>query len=201
MTVSNFPYPPYQKPNPKPVSWAVFEKKYLSRENSWKYEWVNGIIEKTKRTIYPYQHHILFNLHKLFTQLLIDEKVAGSFVSGLDIFFLHKIYRRPNISYFNLEQVALMAYGKTPVPEFVIEVVSNNDVLPNQNKKMKQYREAGIKVIWEIYPETKEVYVTKGLKSIICSGGKICSAAPVLPDFKIAAKDIFKKPPKPKSID
>ena len=54
--------PVVQKRQPKPVSWETFEKKYLSREDSWKYEWVNGIVEKTKRFMYQEQFYILHNL-------------------------------------------------------------------------------------------------------------------------------------------
>lgn len=32
---------------PKLISWEAFEKKYLSREDRFKYEWVNGTVEKT----------------------------------------------------------------------------------------------------------------------------------------------------------
>jgi thioredoxin reductase len=38
--------------NPAPakkISWETFEKKYLTREDKYKYEWVNGIVEKTER--------------------------------------------------------------------------------------------------------------------------------------------------------
>ena len=62
---------------------------------------------------------------------------------------------------------------------------------------MKNYRDAGVKVVWQIYPDLKEVHVYHGEDSTICSGEKICSAAPVLPDFSIPAKLLFKKPPKP----
>lgn len=33
----------------KSISWADFQKKYLSREDNYKYEWLNGIVEKTNR--------------------------------------------------------------------------------------------------------------------------------------------------------
>lgn len=198
MTVSNLQSPPFQKtPKSKKVSWEVFEKKYLSREDSWKYEWINGIVEKTKRTMYPYQYYILTNLRDLFDALKIEKKVSGYLESETDIFILKDIHRRPDVSFFTKEQVALMAHGQFPTPEFVIEVVSKNDVLPKQNLKMKNYRDAGIKVVWQIFPDTQEVVITRGKDSVTCIDNDVCSASPVLPDFKIAVKDIFKKPPKP----
>lgn len=46
----------------KKISWETFEKKYLSREDEWKYEWVDGIVEKTKRDLHEKQFNILANL-------------------------------------------------------------------------------------------------------------------------------------------
>lgn len=33
------------------ISWEDFKRKYLSREDGYKYEWVNGAVEKTKRSM------------------------------------------------------------------------------------------------------------------------------------------------------
>ena len=104
MTVSKIQNPVFQKlPKSKKISWATFEKKYLTKEDSWKYDWVNGNVEKTKRTMYPHQRFILKNLRSLFRKLYNEDKVTGSFEAETDIFFLKNVHRRPNISYFNEE--------------------------------------------------------------------------------------------------
>ena len=94
----------------------------------------------------------------------------------------------------------LLAYGELLIPEFVIEVVSSNDVLTKENKKMKNYRDAGIKVVWQIFPDTQEVVVTRGKDSKTRINKDICSAAPVLPGFNISVKDLSKKPPLPSKL-
>lgn len=38
--------------NLKTVSWEAFQHKYLTREDAYKYEWVDGQVEKTKSTIF-----------------------------------------------------------------------------------------------------------------------------------------------------
>ena len=198
MTVSKIQHPTLKKiATSKKVSWTVFEKKYLTREDTWKYEWVDGIIEKTKRIMYPNQRYILLNLRKLFRKLLIAGKVLGSFESETDIFLSNKIHRRPDISYCTEEQDALMAHGEVAIPEFVIEIVSKNDVASKENRKLKNYRDAGVKVVWQIFPDTQEVVITRGKDAVTCVENDICSAAPVIPDFKITTKAIFQKPRKP----
>lgn len=48
------------------ISWKEFKSRYLSREDGYKYEWVNGTLEKTKRTMDQSQYFILKNLRLLF---------------------------------------------------------------------------------------------------------------------------------------
>ncbi len=77
----------------------------------------------------------------------------------------------------------------------MIEVVSPSDKAEKYALKRKDYFKAGVKVLWLIYPKGEEVHVYyDATHSLVCEGDAICSAAPVLPEFALAAKDIFKKP-------
>ena len=67
------------------------------------------------------------------------------------------------------EQEASMAHGEFPIPNFVIEIVSKNDVLTRENRKMKNYRDAGVKVVWQIFPETKEIVITRSKDAVTLS--------------------------------
>jgi len=198
MTVTNFQDKPLRsgskKQLPKPISWETFERKYLTREDSWKYEWVNGRVEKTKRFMYQEQFFILYNLRKLFTELLVQKKVTGALEAEIDSWFLKDVHRRPDIAWFSEEQIIAMALGENQIPAFVIEIISSNDKAKTVQEKLKNYRAAGVQVIWQIYPHIEEVNVCLSTDSTTCQGNKICSAKPVLKAFKLPAKGIFKKP-------
>ena len=173
------------------ISWEAFKTKYLSREDGFKYEWLNGIVEKTKRTMDYTQFYILSNLLNKFRSFNID----GELISEGDVFFLEK-HRRPDIAYFTSKQIDAAADGVNPMPEFVIEVISNTDAINRVNKKMQNYRAAEVKVVWQIFPQGEEVHIYCGdnLKTVyIKSGDEICSAEPVLPDFQLSVNDIFKR--------
>lgn len=177
------------------ISWEAFKKKYLSREDGYKYEWLNGIVEKTKRTMDYTQFYIAQNLRDLFENLRFAKIINGILISEGDVFFLEK-HRRPDIAYFTPKQVDAAADGVNPMPEFVIEVISNTDAINRVNRKMQNYRAAEVKVVWHIFPQTQEVHVYCGdnLDTVyIKRGDAICSAEPVLPDFKISVNDIFKR--------
>ncbi len=56
----------------------------------------------------------------------------------------------------------------------------------------------GVEIIWLIYPQSEKVVVYReDRSSITCQGDTVCSAAPVLPEFALPAKDVFKKLVKP----
>jgi Uma2 family endonuclease len=177
------------------ISWAAFQRKYLSREDGFKYEWLNGVVEKTKRTMNKEQLYILRNLLEKFRTLQFANKVDGELISEGDLFFLEK-HRRPDIAFLTNDQIELAADSHDSVSEFVIEVISNTDAINRVNKKMQNYRAAEVKVVWHIYPQGEEVHIYCGdnLDTVyIKRGDAICSAAPVLPDFKITVNDIFKR--------
>ncbi len=179
---------------PKKITWEEFQRKYLSREDNFKYEWVNGEVIKTQRTIDYSQIFVYENLVKLFNQLENEGKVKGRLISEVDTFFLGN-HRRPDIAWFTDEQIALAKNGVKPVPQFIIEVISKKDQTNLIEKKMDDYRAAGVQVVWQVYPifEKVHVYIGDNLDTMtVCQGDRLCSAAPALPDFVMAAKEVFK---------
>jgi Uma2 family endonuclease len=182
---------------PRLVSWTEFENKYLTREDNFKYEWVNGKVETTERTMDQTQYLILRNLRRFFEDLRNKNLISGGLEAEIDTFFLHKVHRRPDICYFSEEQENKMAFGEKQVPLFVIEVISTFDQINKVHAKMQNYRDAGVLVVWHIFPKLEEihVYTNEDLNSMtICKGEVICSANPLLPNFALTASNIFRKP-------
>ena len=63
-------------------------------------------------------------------------------------------------------------------------------------KKMQDYRAAGVKTVWHIFPEQKQVHVYSGGnldKMVVRRGDKTCSAELGLVEFEIPVGEIFKK--------
>ncbi|AEE48499.1 Uma2 family endonuclease [Haliscomenobacter hydrossis] len=178
----------------KVISWPDFQRRYLRREDGYKYEWVNGFVEKAPRSMNQDQYYILDNLTTLLDQLRTDNPDLGRFYAEADTFFLENIHRRPDIAYFSVEQRSNMAYGQKEKPDFLIEIISNHDTINRVVKKMQDYRAAKVKVVWHIYPELKEVHVYRGERMTVCTGEDKCSASPVIPNFELTANLIFQKP-------
>ncbi len=192
---SSFPPKPIFKAA-KPISWEAFQRKYLSREDEFKYEWVNGQVVKTKRGMDKTQFYIQFNLIQCFRSLYNEGKVIGELIAEPDLFFLSN-HRRPDITWLTKEQIYRLADPEAyEVPAFIVEVISNNDKMNTVREKMINYRDAGVQVVWHIFPKMQQVDVYSGKnlsQSQLCSGDDVCSAEPTLPNFKITVNEIFRK--------
>lgn len=177
------------------ISWETFQRKYLSREDGHTYEWTNGVVEKTRNSMEPSQLYIQRNLIAIFRNLLIQHKIQGELLAEADLFFLKEVHKRPDFAWLTNTQInRLSQKGAIEIPAFLIEVVSGNDVAQKLADKMKVYRQAGVQVVWQIFPNQQEVHVYAGenLESMtVCFGDKICSAAPALPAFSVPARAIF----------
>jgi Uma2 family endonuclease len=178
------------KHQPRPITWETFKKVYLEREDGFKYEWVDGYVEKTQRTMDKKQFFIQWNLSEFLTSL----KVGGLLIAEGDNFFSGK-HRRPDIAYYTHEQIRLAqndAANKV-VPQFVIEVISTNDQMNKAVEKMKNYRAAEVPIVWQIFPLQHEIHVYRGKQMTVCVGDDICSAEPVIAGFKMTVNEVLKK--------
>lgn len=179
------------------VSWQEFEQQYLGREDAFRYEWVRGAVVKTPRAMNQYQYFILDNLTEFFNRLRMENKASGKLYAEIDTFFQKNVHRRPDLAWFSDEQVARMARRENQVPKFVIEIISENDVVDKLLDKLKDYHDAQVGVVWLISPSLEQVHIFAAGVSMICTGDMLCSAAPVLPGFEISANAIFEKPTLP----
>lgn len=158
-------------------------------EDGFKYEWNDGElikftgINKTQFRIYAILNRFFVERGYLKTGTLVSEQDV--MLSGIQM-------RRPDIAYFTIEQELRMNKGIDEIPEFVIEVISGSDNSYRIEDKIAEYFKAGVKVIWNVYPEHKLVYVYTSRKDVkICTDSDICSAKPVLPEFEINVDAIF----------
>ncbi len=190
---------PYKIKPKRKISWETFEKKYLTREDGYRYEWLNGTIEKTKK-MNKQQLFIVINLLAHFRNLRVKQKVKGDLVPEVDLFFKEH-HRRPDICWFTNAQANQLANGENIIPSFVIEIISSNDVINKVEQKMNDYRAAEVKTVWHIFPNHQSVHVYTGEKlenMTVHTENMICSAAPGLENFKMKTSDIFKKLPEDK---
>jgi Uma2 family endonuclease len=80
------------------------------------------------------------------------------------------------------------------VPELVIEVISPTDWGEDIIEKIEEYFDAGVQLVWVVYPRRRLIHVYESLTQIrvlrhtdVLDGGK------VLPDFRLPLTDLFQE--------
>jgi Uma2 family endonuclease len=175
------------------ISLEKFLDNYTNREDPFKYEWHKGSVEKKARTMNRDQFSIIRKLcYTIFMQTAAF-KQGGMVMAEVDM-FLETVQRtrRTDIAYLTPALVEKAPDGKPSVCPFVIEIISKNDQINEVNEKIIEYFANGVEVVWVILPKIKKVEVYTSVKTMtICFGEDICTAAPVLPDFKVSVNDLL----------
>ncbi|SRR5579871_113009 len=106
--------------------------------------------------------------------------------------------RSPDAAWVKLPRLAALSADKkrkfAPLcPDFVIEVRSHSDRLPQLQKKMEEYRENGAALGWLIDPATRKVHIYRpGRRVEILKHPKRVKGDPELPGFVLDLARIWK---------
>lgn len=101
--------------------------------------------------------------------------------------------RQPDAAFVSIERLPEIPADFNLAPDLAVEVVSpNEDVL----KKVNEYLGAGCKIVWTIYADEQKVYVftldaNSNLIGVPKEISDTLSGGDVLPNFKLAVRDIF----------
>lgn len=77
-------------------------------------------------------------------------------------------------------------------PDLAVEVVSPDDAAELVKSKVKEYFDAGSKLVWIIYPETRDIVVFRSArKSEVVSFEDTLDGGDVLPGFTCPVRELF----------
>jgi Uma2 family endonuclease len=81
-------------------------------------------------------------------------------------------------------------------PDFLIEVASPSDRIPELLEKMEEYQRSGLRLGWLLLPKKKRVrvYASTAAASIVLEAPERVSADPVLPGFRLELLKIWEPP-------
>lgn len=103
--------------------------------------------------------------------------------------------REPDVSFVTFKKMPVLIDDElTFSPELAVEVVSKNDKTYEIEAKVKQYQQAGVCLIWIVYPvtQTVEVYrLESGVRSQRLFGDDELDGEDVLPGFRLKVTTIF----------
>lgn len=102
--------------------------------------------------------------------------------------------RKPDVSVIRKDRlVELGDVGMIPIPpDLAVEVISQNDLARDVNKKIEEYRTAGFKLVCAVSPEERivDVYHADGSVARLRAGDTI-TAEGVLPELRCLVTEFF----------
>ena len=154
---------------------------WMPQDSPFKYEWNNGKIERTDYMKFD-ERILVSRLCRRFTQTEAY-KQEGDLLPEADIYTSPDKYRRPDVAFLTKDQINGSGIEvKYAIPSFVIEVISPNDRIKYLEEKLQEYFDAGIQVVWHIFPNTRQFWICSDpLHHSVHSGSDVCSAGPALP--------------------
>lgn len=103
--------------------------------------------------------------------------------------------RKPDVTFVakgKLPGDAPVKGWQTVVPDLVVEVVSPGDEAEDLEKKLTDYRQAGVPLIWVVYPGTRSAQVlTQDERRDVRVDGSL-DGEDVLPGFSLSLAELFK---------
>jgi Uma2 family endonuclease len=113
--------------------------------------------------------------------------------------------RKPDAAFVSITRMPVESYQEEGycqvVPEIVAEVISPHDKAREVQEKITEWLAAGVRLLWEVYPESRTIRVHRpGHPIELCGPGDTLTAPDVLPDFAVPVAELFRKPGEAKSV-
>ncbi|ETW96798.1 Uma2 family endonuclease [Candidatus Entotheonella palauensis] len=105
-----------------------------------------------------------------------------------------QLMRLPDVSFVAASRVKTenrQSYYQL-APDLAIEIISPSERAVDIRAKLRDYLRAGVRQVWQVYPETQEVmvYLPDGTMQTY-EMGQIIPGADVLPSLELPVEDIF----------
>ena len=78
------------------------------------------------------------------------------------------------------------------VPDLAVEIVSPDDTASDVNEKVRDYLESGVRVVWVVYPRTRQVHVCRPTGDVqILFADAVLEGEDVLPGFRLPLAELW----------
>ena len=123
----------------------------------------------------------------LIKVFLVHSSIGGEALGGTGIQFDPYALTRPDVSYWNAEDMERMDWLQAPVqiiPRLLVEIASPSDSLGRLFEYAQYYLHAGVQVVWLVKRDPFEIHVfERGKARRLLRPGEVLEAPAVLPAF------------------
>jgi Uma2 family endonuclease len=104
-------------------------------------------------------------------------------------------FRKPDVTFVSRERFApeMLEEGALTIPpDLVVEVISPNDLAYDVEKKVREYLDTGVRVVWVVYPDLRRIGVHRADGTISGLGeADELSGEDVVPGFRCPVAALF----------
>ena len=99
----------------------------------------------------------------------------------------------PDISFTSKARMAPLTGEYDEIaPDLAVEVASPGNTASDMNEKIVQYFEAGVRLVWLVFPKSRMVHVYHAVDKItVLKGDDLLDGGEVVPGFSIKLSDLF----------
>lgn len=127
--------------------------------------------------------------------IYLKQNKAGAIYTPDTTFMIGANERLPDVGFISAERLPQEGspLGKWEIaPDLAIEVISPNDVWNKVKRKVREYFTAGVRQVWLVSYEDKEVMVYDSLTDIaVFAENDELTSESLLPGFKCRVGDLF----------
>ena len=108
------------------------------------------------------------------------------------------LVRIPDVSFYRWDRIGGQEVPRDPicrtVPNLAVEIVSRTNTRAEMDRKRHEYFEAGVELVWIVYPETVTVEVWSTARDCHISGREdTLTGGTVLPGFQLSIGEWFQR--------
>lgn len=160
------------------------------------YELVDGVlVEKTMGYYESLLAAVLIRLLGAF----VEEHDLG-IVLGADgtLRFAPGLVRIPDVSFIGWHHFPNRELPEEPIPDLVpdlaVEVLSKGNTKAEMDRKLREYFEMGVRLVWYVYPEARSVEAYTSLDTTVrLTEADTLEGGEVLPGFRLSIADWFRR--------
>ena len=183
--------------DPVPGTATIDDVVRLEAEQNMLCELVDATL--VRKTMGYYESILATKLASLLSQFAADQNlgvVAGE--AGM-LRILPDQVRIPDVSFVSWERLksTLPARDAAPsvAPDLAVEIISPGNTREEMDRKLRDYFAAGVRLVWYVYPQTKEVHVFTALdKQTVLGEQDQLTGGEVLPGLTVDLASYFAMP-------
>jgi Uma2 family endonuclease len=107
-----------------------------------------------------------------------------------------RLVRIPDVAFISWDRLPGNEFPTVPIPDLIpdlaVEVISPSNTKKEMARKLREYFQAGVRLVWYVYPKTRTVEVYTALQKVRrLRNNQVLDGGAVLPGFTLSLPQLF----------